>query len=84
MFVDSVRGWGGRPAIEGAPERRSFASKLFGRAARRARFAEQDLPATHGASDGELVQIVRERAIDGAEKNRFKALMLLYAGAQSH
>jgi hypothetical protein len=39
------------------------------------------LPAVNGASDVELVQVVRRRAIDGSDEHRHRALMLIYSGS---
>jgi hypothetical protein len=82
MFVESIRGWTGRPAIEGVPRRRGIPSWVWGLVDRWLQAplsGAQNIPTADGATDDELVRVVRERSMDGADRNRHQALMLLYS-----
>ena len=79
MFIDGMRGWAGRPATEGAPNIPSWAWGMVVRLLRTSSSVVRDIPAAQGATDDELVRVVRRPTMDGAERIRHQTLMLLYS-----
>jgi hypothetical protein len=82
MFIDGVRGWAGRPTLEVVPDRRGIANRALsfvGRHRQTTSSAVQSIPAADGATDDELVRVACPGTMDGAERNRHHALMLLYS-----